>query len=571
MRREGWEESSVTEDLRRQISEYVAKIVIGDIPRIPFDGYLKFIRTGSRKESEAAYFEVRKQLTALALCFQWKTPSEAEGVYFNELLWSVSNDFSWCLTAHLSYGDQGFLNEPDKEIDLFAAETASTLSEILMLHPDIIDPYIGSHLRRRISERVLTPFLEKNWWWEASKSNWCAVCSGSVGMAALLLEGGERRKLILDKVEKAMLHYLNGFGEDGATEEGIGYWTYGFGYYIYYLAMRLELDAGYQLSDPIRKKIQKIAEFPHLVQITETSFLPFSDVSEGTLIPTGLLSYLYEEFGAKPPLCSKITSFDFDHCYRFAHISRNLWWSNVRIFNQSEVDVTHYFEDKEWLVERKGPYFFAAKGGSNQEEHNHNDVGSFILALNGEILLTDLGAGTYTADYFSDKRYQFIHTRSYWHNLPLIQDKEQIPTPNKCIIEKVSYEEDSCEITMELSGLYEMSELQSFRRRIKTNLAEARIELNDNFTASGKLSIEEGFISRTRPIKQADGVILLQGKHGRLLLHYDATCLEERVEEKVTCNHMGDNELVFRLGLRLKEKADKVTVSFTFLLEFDNN
>lgn len=597
MRIPGWESSTQTKALREQISVYVEKIVSQEIPRIPFNGYQEYRKTGSRKEFEDAYFEVRKQLTALGLYLQWNAPSQKEGVfhkervfnkersYFNELLWSVANEFSWCLGAHLSYGEQGFLGEPSKQIDLFSSETAATLAEILILHPDKIDPYIQRYIRSQINDRVLTPFLEKDWGWETSKNNWCAVCSGSVGMAALLLETGEKRKQILDKVERALVYYLQCFGEDGATEEGIGYWAYGFGYYIYYTAMRLELDSEYKLSDAIRNKVKKIAEFPQLVQMTKVSFVPFSDSSTDTLIPTGLISYLQQEYGAVPPVCTAITPFDFDHCYRFAHISRNLWWTRKEIFGQPRSNIATYFQDKQWLIQRKDACFVAVKGGNNKEEHNHNDVGSFLLALDGELLLADLGAGPYTADYFGEKRYQYPHTRSLWHNLPLLQGKEQVPTATMCIVEDVRVQKAPTEvekveetnitgaevsIRMELSGLYELPELNSFHRVLESDMIDCTIRLKDSFLAKEKIAIEEGFVSVVKPTEINEGVIQWRGKNGQVSLYYDSLSMDYIVEEKELGNHRNEKYIVYRLGLRVKDKVDECEIALKFIYELKN-
>lgn len=43
---------------------------------------------------------------------------------------------------------------------------------------------------------------------------------------------------------------------------------------------------------------------------------------------------------------------------------------------------------------------FLAKGGHNDEEHNHNDVGSFSIALDGDPLVVDAGVNTHTAQTF---------------------------------------------------------------------------------------------------------------------------------------------------------------------------
>ena len=398
-----WKTAKRTKKLRLEIADYVQELIKGDVPHVSFNGYKAFINTGSRKESEISYFNVRKALSALGLYLQWEQSKEAID-FFNEVLWSVANEFSWCLAAHINYDKDKFMDNQDKNIDLFAAETAQSLSELITIHKEIIDPFIRDFVKKQIENRVFSPFLEQNWKWERSVNNWCAVCGGSVGMAALLLEEGERQKQILDKVDKALVYYLKSFREDGATEEGIGYWAYGFGYYTYYTAMRREIDENYRPAPELLRKLKKIAEFPSLVQISKDIFIPFSDASTDTQIPTGLISYLYKEYGVTPPICEEITPFDFEHCYRFAHLSRNLWWTSDDIFQNTVEDSSVYFKDLQWLVQRKNKCFLAVKGGNNMEEHNHNDTGSFILAIDGEVILTDLGAGPYTAGYFSEKK-----------------------------------------------------------------------------------------------------------------------------------------------------------------------
>ncbi|MDF2587116.1 MAG: hypothetical protein K0S41_957 [Anaerocolumna sp.] len=563
MKNVNWEISEETESLRQEISEYVEKIVDEKIPCIPFAGYRYHRDTGSRKEFEESYFQVRKQLTAVGLYLQWKINDKVVE-YFNELLWSICNEFSWCLAAHLSYGNDYFNGKPEKNIDLFAAETAETLSELSIIHADKIDSYILTHIRNQVKNRVLTPFIEQNWGYETSLNNWCAVCSGSIGIAALLLEDGERKKIILDKVERALTYYLKCFGEDGATEEGIGYWAYGFGYYNYYIAMRKEYDPDYTLSPDTLRKMKSIAEFPAIAQITETNFIPFSDVSAGTLIPTGLISYLYQEYGVTPPASTKITPFDFEHCYRFAHISRNLWWTSKDIFQQQLISTTNYFPHTQWLVQKNHKVFFAMKGGHNKEEHNHNDVGNFVLALNGELFLTDLGAGPYTAEYFGEKRYQYPHTRSYWHNVPYIDNGEQIDTATPCHIEEIITENNKAGMYMELSALYQNPKLLSLHRKIFNNLGNSTVTLTDQFKATKEIEFEEGFISAVKPIIKDNGIVEWIGNNGALQLTYDSNMLKIVVEENEIPDHSSSMHLYYRVGLKIKNKSYSNIIKMTF-------
>ena len=571
MRISGWENSEVTRGLREQIEEYVVKIISEAIPQLPLDGYLQYIEHGSRKESEAAYFKIRKQLTALALHLQWCQ----QGAYYKqevgrlqEILWEVTNEFSWCLAAHLPFQERGFTGDPSRQIDLFASETAATLAEILSIYSDILHPILQSQIRQRIEERIFTPFLEQEWGWETLRNNWCAVCGGSIGMAALLLTKGELRRKLLAKVDRALEYYLEGFGKDGATEEGVGYWVYGLGYYTYYTAMRRELDNCYNtVFEENRGRLRMIAEFPQYLQMSKLGFVPFSDSMAEVQLPSGLLCYLKKEFQIEIPAMSEVTSFDFDHCYRFQHISRNLWWTQEDLLCGTAQDAVTYFTDKQWLLHRKNPYYFAVKGGNNMESHNHNDVGSLILAISGEQLLADIGAGPYTKDYFGEKRYTCTHTRSYYHNVPVIAYQEQKPGEHSCKVLEVSAKEDCSGITMELSDLYELPELHRFERSIHSDMEQRTILLEDYCSASIPICFEEGFLTVVKPQLMRVGCLLLPGRNGRMTLSYDDTMLYYKEEKVELLNHYGRKEVVYRVGLWAKELAEEHRVRITISYE----
>jgi hypothetical protein len=60
----------------------------------------------------------------------------------------------------------------------------------------------------------------------------------------------------------------------------------------------------------------------------------------------------------------------------------------------------------------------AAKGGHNGEHHNHRDVGSVVVAVDGIPLLVDAGQPTYTAKTFGPDRYDIRAMQSAWHSVP---------------------------------------------------------------------------------------------------------------------------------------------------------
>jgi hypothetical protein len=69
--------------------------------------------------------------------------------------------------------------------------------------------------------------------------------------------------------------------------------------------------------------------------------------------------------------------------------------------------------------------FVAAKGGHNDESHNHNDIGNYVIYYNGQPVLIDVGRGTYTRKTFSSRRYDIWYNCSDYHNVPTINGVTQ--------------------------------------------------------------------------------------------------------------------------------------------------
>ena len=69
--------------------------------------------------------------------------------------------------------------------------------------------------------------------------------------------------------------------------------------------------------------------------------------------------------------------------------------------------------------------YIAAKGGNNAENHNHNDVGNFIIYCDGNPVIIDVGVETYTKKTFSKDRYDIWTMQSQYHNLQTINGVQQ--------------------------------------------------------------------------------------------------------------------------------------------------
>ncbi len=126
--------------------------------------------------------------------------------------------------------------------------------------------------------------------------------------------------------------------------------------------------------------------------------------------------------------------------------------------------------------------FLAAKGGHNNESHNHNDVGNFIIYLNGEPAIIDVGVETYRRQTFSNERYTIWTMQSAYHNLPTINGQMQM-NGRQYAARNVTFErrQNGIKFGLNLENAYtEEAGIQSFRRTVEFNKG-TEILLKDQF------------------------------------------------------------------------------------------
>ncbi|KAA8785690.1 hypothetical protein EC604_17810 [Paenibacillus amylolyticus] len=433
-------------DLRR----YGEQALREPLPLLTFHLFRQFGRAGDRKAYEQVYFERRGRLAAVAmLALDSDAPHMVHAL--EEMLWAVCDEYTWCLPAHLGTGEAEHVGG---NIDLFAAETVHMLAEIVVLHRHHLDSLIVERILLEAERRIFTPlYREKRaYHWQTAEHNWSAVCGGCCGMAAMLLL--EDQAMLLESTRQTidcMKAFLSGYGEDGGCAEGIGYWVYGFGYYVYYAEMLLDYTEG-ALDLLQGSKIAAIAAFPLRIHLSDGTFINYSDSSEYEEIPSGLLSLLAVRFGMEVDLPLRIPQLTDDPCRRWAHLLRNVMWSDPAVYERIHGETARranggfIFQQLEWMVAKHALHMptnvwvetsrrcsdrewiqvaCSFKGGHNDEPHNHNDLGQVIIHCGGENILCDPGAGVYTQAYFAPGREQLFHISSAGHNVPLIGGCEQ--------------------------------------------------------------------------------------------------------------------------------------------------
>ncbi|MFP4974768.1 hypothetical protein ACE6ED_05125 [Paenibacillus sp. CN-4] len=412
----GWK--AELEDIRREGGRLLEQA----IPELTYSLFVLYAKQGTRLEYERVYFERRRRLNTFAVLSMLEPEQEEWKQGLFDVLWAVCGEYTWCLPAHLPDGGR------PETIDLFAAETGFTLNEIALLLENMLPGMLKDRIAREVEQRIIRPFLEAGpWHWETVETNWSAVCAGSVGAAALLQPSISPEDLaaVLTRAERSMEFYFRGFGDDGVCLEGPGYWNYGFGYFVYYADLLRSRTEG-RIDHFNEEKVRNIALFQQRCFLSQDRPANFSDAVRQVRIHPGLSHYLsrcYPEVQLPPAGFNAM--FSHDPCSRWAHAFRDLIWREPEKERAGDWQSAAYLmRGAQWLVARwpEGGVMraFAAKGGTNGEPHNHNDVGHFILVRGGEAFLTDLGSGEYTSSYFGEKRYTFDCNGAQGHSLPII-------------------------------------------------------------------------------------------------------------------------------------------------------
>jgi hypothetical protein len=532
-------------------------------PSLPARRYLDFSRDGNRSRFEHVYFMRRTALgdMVLAECAEGSGRFAAD---IADLIWAICEESSWVVPAHNNHNTSVPRDLPpvdgDLYVDLFCAETAATLSWAFALLPQALDresPAFRKRIRQEIRRRALTPFLaHEDWGWMGldhggKVNNWNPWINSNLLVAALLIEDEPGLRLELaSKILRSLERFCAGYDPDGGCDEGPGYWNAAAASLFDALDL-LDGESRGALrvwNDPL---LRAMGRFPMLMHLGGDQFVNFAD-GQRKGSPDGALLARYgrlvgdadlEQFGRWALGAQN----GFPARWHWGHFQRTL--GNLFRLEAGPVPAgppllrDGLLPDLQVLVAREMAgstrgFALAAKGGHNGESHNHNDVGSFILYLDGKPLFVDAGVGEYTKKTFSPQRYSLWTMQSAWHNLPQIDGLDQEAGGSfKAADVKLSQSDESSEMQLNLAPAWpEKAGLRSWRRhfQLKRLGTGSQVSLEDAWELDRPREVRLYFLSLTRPQLVEPGRVRypIEGET-RAALEYDGSLLEASFEEKI--------------------------------------
>lgn len=573
------------------------------MPALPQELFGLYEKTGDRQIYDGFYLTRRKYLAVIGLLaldekrrLNSVLPEHIQAL--SRIMEDICQEESWAVPAHVDRTQANWRITAD----LFACETAQTLSELSDRLSDELPADTRNMVTGNIERRILEPFFSTktpSFWWEVCNTNWNAVCAGSIGSVCLHLLRNDPEKLdkYLNRIIKSLSHYIDGFSNDGICLEGLGYYTYGMTYFSNFAQELYEYSNGkkdlFTKDWGIDTENNRVEKLSRIAGSLEKCFFPdgkmvcFSDDSSQDTYRLGLYCIMAAHFpGLVFPPVSRAAGLHTDFCYRFAALKMDLLYIPQYMENNSKTTSRrpekyqsfYIFPDAQWCIGNAASGVgFACKGGNNAEPHNHNDIGHFIYEKDHILFLTDLGAGEYTKEYFGESRYSILCNGSQGHSVPIIYGANQCPGEEYCC---GAFRADTGgSVEMELHQAYPKGLLKKYIREFHFDLQTGNLLIEDFFQfqesvpkASASSSVlnaylTENLVTQIEPVITERGILLTQNGVRALITFQDPLRPPVYVKKYDHKNPKAESEDVYAIQWHLAVHEGTARCSFSITVK----
>ena len=510
--------SAAAAPLIREIMERAEAALTAEYTADTMSKYMEYYRTGHREDTE--YFNRRNNAISLAMAL-WLTEDEKYLSPLVDVIYIICNEFTWCIPAHSHMHKEPTVDYVIHKIDLFQAETARALTEIAILLDGTLPYYVTERIEYELRRRIIDAYKMYPFFVNAEDqlNNWSAVCAGGAAMALLHFGTQEEIDAILPRLINGLGRYLEGLTNDGCCQEGVIYWNFGFGNYINFANLLYAWSEG-KIDYIHNQKAADLALFPQRAKLNQHLTVSFSDAQPEFKCSPGLMCYLKKTYsGVCLPGLEHATNF----INSVASIT-TLLWMDPDYQPAPETHETAFFPEAQWYISRKERFSFAAKGGHNNEPHNHNDLGSFMITVGNDIPLADLGAPEYVRYANLDDRFVKLNFSSHGHSVPIINGRYQgLGREYRSEVKEAGENVFS----LDLQGAYPKGLVKRVSRSFRIH--DGSVSLKDAFEfANSTDCVTERFVTWTKPVISAGSVDL-----GTAEIHFDA----EKYIAEVSVDH----------------------------------
>jgi hypothetical protein len=219
-----------------------------------------------------------------------------------------------------------------------------------------------------------------------------------------------------------------------------------------------------------------------------------------------------------------------------------------------------------YFTKRTDNYGLSFKGGNQWESHNHQDVGSFILARNNRQIFCDfgyIGPGNWPG-YQGSRRNEYFQPSSFSNSLPIFNGKGQGgPWEGKA---RAVYDEATSSVYMDFTHGYDVDAVHTTLKKAERTftLADDKIDIYDKYEFSEKPLIVERFVTTIKPRIEGESVIL---DDVRFTCTSDATLniVEQPYVDQLPDENGNYNKICYLLDFTLKDGVMDFSATIDFL------
>ena len=481
---------------------------------------------------------------------------------------------SWLHPNH-DDADNGVLEGRRMTIDLGARKFGAVLALAESLLGEKLSEElrteIDANLKRRINDTYLKSarYKDGNNKWMTGTSNWNSVCtSGAILTIITSTKSYDERLAAVGSALNSMNDYLTGFGDDGYCSEGLGYWGYGFGHYLYLAQILYDYSDGrvdlFKFDNP--DKLKNVGNFPENFEIQKGTCAPFADgVSSISSSGSNFANILSaKHYGAIRP--SEI---------RMEEAAEQLIaWQNPEMFKASDSNVVSeapdhtYFKGFGMVISRgkqEVPFSIAVKAGHNAENHNHSDVGTYELFLDTDMISGDIGAPSYTAGAFSPDN----PVRSSWgHPVPIINGTLQSNGIEfKGVITETDFSDAIDKVAMNIKPAYEVPALQELTRTmINDKSGTGIITIEDSFKAGDAINFGTAIMTLNSYEILNDSTVIVQSEHQKVKAVIKSEGFTVHIQDTIVpVKRLREGGPAYRIGIEgvRPVKEGKISITYT--------
>lgn len=520
--------------------------------------YLEYVKSGRLEPFGQTSYKRHEKLTFLVIA----ELIDGKGKFLPEIvngLWLTLEESTWVLPEHLilQKAGEGLPDPKEIVIDLRSGDISAMVAWMrFLLYDELknVSPILIQRIDYELEHRIFMPYLTRNdvkWMGFNNQkvNNWNIWINTNILLTAILtIEDDEKRNEVIEKTILSSDNFLNQYPNDGGIDEGISYWQHAGGKLIEFITLLRDFSEN-ELDWRKNKLIHNIGAYTYKTHIQRNQFVNFADAS-AISIPPSFYVYKYGEMFNDLTLkhfSSYLYKLERPNANNFNDRSLNAFVINLETHNKIKTYLpTSPMLKENWLPDlqvvtlrgKQGSVeglFFGAKGGHNNESHNHNDVGNFVLYTNGKPAIIDVGVGTYTKQTFSKDRHKLWFMQSQWHNCPTINGVQQ---KNGAIYkaEEVKYYKNGEEdiFSLNIASAYpEEAKVKSWNREFSFSAKKGSLVLKEKYSLDDFMKPFEVHFMTSMLVKQAKkGSLKIYNGDDGLLLNYDPSLFEVIIENK---------------------------------------